>query len=112
MNTTIAGFVTTASDQDLIKSVQVIYYSRNATFCSNLAKLYNNAGVTYVYPEPYTGNNWLIRFIVEGKIDYVTGTVVGVVVIIWLLGMFVGLVLACRKICNRPIKLAESEKRY
>ncbi len=101
--TSIVGFATTETDQNLIKSVQVIYYSKNATFCSNLAKSYNSKGVTYVYPEPYNGNNWLARFIIDGKINYVTGSVIGVVVIIWIIGMFVGLVLACRKICNRPV---------
>ena len=111
-NTSIVGFATTANDRNLIKSVQVIYYSRNATFCSNLARSYNSNGVTYVYPEPYTGTNWLIRFIVEGKIDYVTGAILGVVVVIGVVIMFVGLFLACRKLCNRPVKLAESEKRY
>jgi len=111
-NTSIVGFATTADDRNFIKSVQVIYYSKNATFCSNLAKSYNSNGVKYIYPETYTGTNWLIRFIVEGKIDYLTGAIVGVVVVIVVVIILVGLFLACRAISNRPRKFAESEERY
>ena len=59
--------------------------------------------MTYVYPDPYTGNNWLARYIVEGKINFVSGSVIGVVVIIWIVGMSIGLFLACRRICNPAV---------
>jgi hypothetical protein len=57
--------------------------------------------VTYVYPEPYTGNNWLVRYLVVGKINFVSGSVIGVVAIIWIVGMSIGLFLAFRRLCNR-----------
>lgn len=41
----------------------MVYYSKDANFCNYLAKDYNSEGVTYIYPDPYTGNNWLMKLI-------------------------------------------------
>jgi hypothetical protein len=68
--------------------------------------------VTYIYPEPYTGNNWLARFIVENKINTVMGTVIGIVGTVVGIAILVGLALLFRKICNPAVKFALSEERY
>lgn len=80
----------------------MVYYSKDANFCNYLAKNYNSEGVTYIYPDPYTGNNWLMKLIAYGRIDFVTKAVYGVVGSVLAIVILLGIYLVCRKICNLP----------
>ena len=72
----------------------------------------NSKGVNYTYPEPYTGTNWLLKFIVENRVNYVFDSVVGVIGFVFCVAVLVGLILLCRKICFPGVKFAQSEQHY